>query len=92
MTRFKQSWTCVAQQGLDEKEKRRTKERKGGGGEEERRTGVLEEKRGWRGGAEERSRMRGGDLVNMFQAALAHSPIRESLCTVYRTKESPLLQ
>ena len=58
------------------------------GGEEGRRRGVDKEE----GGEQERIRMRGGDLVNTFQAALAHSPIRESVCAVYRTQESPLLQ
>ena len=58
------------------------------GGEEGRRRGVDKDE----GGEQERIRMRGGDLVNTFQAALAHSPIRESVCAVYRTQESPLLQ
>ena len=58
------------------------------GGEEGRRRGVDKEE----GGEQERIRMRGAYLVNTFQAALAHSPIRESVCAVYRTQESPLLQ
>ena len=58
------------------------------GGEEGRRRGVDKEE----GGEQERIRMRGGDLVNTFQAAFAHSPIHESVCAVYRTQESPLLQ
>ena len=37
-------------------------------------------------------RGRGGDLVNMLQAASAHSLVRESVHAAYWTQESPLLQ
>ena len=36
--------------------------------------------------------LEGGDLVSTLQAALAHSPVRESVCAAYRTQESSLLQ
>ena len=65
------------------------------GGAEEERGEEQRSKRGGGGfrlGGEDERERRGPPQHVAAQAALAHSPIRESLCAVYRTQESPLLQ
>ena len=39
-----------------------------------------------------RSGLKGRDLVNTLQAALAHPPVCESVWAAHRTQKSPLLQ